>query len=67
VYDIIGREVISLVNEQQDAGYYQKTFNASNLASGMYIYQLIAIDQKDNGNSSLREKHIFQKKMVLLR
>jgi hypothetical protein len=67
IYDIIGREVISLVNEQQEAGYYQKTFNASQLASGMYIYQLIAIDQENNGNPSFRDKHIFQKKMMLLR
>jgi hypothetical protein len=60
IYDVIGREVISLVNEQQEPGYYQKTFNASQLASGMYIYQLIAIDQQNN-------KHTFQKKMMLLK
>jgi hypothetical protein len=60
VYDIIGREIMTLVNEQQEPGYYQKTFNASRLASGMYIYQLIATDQHNN-------KHVFKKKMVLLR
>lgn len=60
VYDIIGREVIALVNEQQEPGYYQKTFNASNLASGMYIYQLITTDGHNN-------KHIFKKKMMLMK
>ncbi|MGD1045531.1 MAG: T9SS type A sorting domain-containing protein, partial [Bacteroidota bacterium] len=29
IYDIIGREVVNLVNEQQEPGYYQKTFDAS--------------------------------------
>jgi hypothetical protein len=42
VYDVIGREVATLVNEQKDAGNYQVTFNASNLASGMYFYRLQA-------------------------
>jgi hypothetical protein len=60
VYDVIGREIVSLVNEQQEPGYYQKIFNASQLASGMYIYQLIAIDQQNN-------KHVFKKKMMLLK
>jgi hypothetical protein len=60
IYDVIGREVITLVNEQQEPGYYQKTFNASQLASGMYVYQLIAIDRQNN-------KHTFQKKMMLVR
>jgi hypothetical protein len=60
IYDAIGREVIGLVNEQQGPGYYEKTFNANQLASGMYIYQLIATDQQKN-------KHTFQKKMMLLK
>jgi hypothetical protein len=60
IYDIIGREVLTLVNEQQEPGYYQKTFNAGNLSSGMYFYQLIAVDQQNN-------KHIFWKKMMLLK
>jgi hypothetical protein len=60
VYDAIGREVIDLVKERQEPGYYEKTFNANQLASGMYVYQLIAIDQLNN-------KHIFKKKMMLLK
>lgn len=42
VYDILGREIATLVNEQKSAGKYQVQFNASNLASGMYIYKLQA-------------------------
>lgn len=42
VYDMLGRQVAVLVNEQMRAGYYSITFNARNLASGMYIYRLKA-------------------------
>lgn len=40
VYDILGKEVATLVNEQLSAGKYKFNFNASNLASGTYIYKL---------------------------
>jgi hypothetical protein len=42
VYDILGREVASLVNEKQVGGSYQVNFDASKLASGVYIYRLDA-------------------------
>ena len=40
VFDLLGREVATLVNEWRDAGRYSIEFDASNLASGVYIYQL---------------------------
>ncbi len=55
VYDILGNEVATLVDEYRDAGKYEITFNASNLASGVYFYRLKA------GN------FIETKKMILLR
>jgi hypothetical protein len=55
IYDILGREVKDLVNTKQPAGRYEIKFNASPLASGIYIYQLIA------------EKFISSKKMILLK
>lgn len=42
VYDLLGNEVADLVNEVKDAGSYELQFDGSNLASGMYIYQLQA-------------------------
>jgi DNA-binding beta-propeller fold protein YncE len=42
VYDILGKEVAQLVNENLTSGAYTVTFNASNLASGTYIYRLDA-------------------------
>ncbi len=42
VYDVLGREVATLVNAAQGQGSYQVPFNASNLASGIYFYRLKA-------------------------
>jgi hypothetical protein len=42
VYDILGNEVATLVNEQKAVGSYEVRFDAGNLASGMYIYTLKA-------------------------
>ena len=44
VYDILGSEVANLVNETLDAGNYTINFDASQFASGMYIYTLTAGD-----------------------
>lgn len=40
VYDVLGKEVATLVNEVKDAGTYQVNFNASNLSSGIYYYSI---------------------------
>jgi hypothetical protein len=40
VYNTLGQEISELVNEQLDAGFYSLIFNASDLASGTYIYNL---------------------------
>jgi len=42
VYDLLGREVATLVNEQKPAGSYNVTFDASTLPSGIYMYKLQA-------------------------
>jgi len=42
VYDILGNEVASLVNEQQQAGVYRADFTADNLPSGMYFARITA-------------------------
>lgn len=40
VFDLLGREVSLLVDEAKQAGKYSVTWNAANIASGVYIYQL---------------------------
>ena len=42
VYDVLGNEVATLVNEEKPAGSYEVNFNASMLASGIYYYRLTA-------------------------
>ena len=44
IFDALGREVVTLVNDNQRAGYYTVDFNASNLASGIYYYRMLAGD-----------------------
>ncbi|MDP3684623.1 MAG: T9SS type A sorting domain-containing protein, partial [Ignavibacteria bacterium] len=44
IYDMLGKEVMTLVNEQKDMDRYTVQFDASSLASGMYVYQLRAND-----------------------
>jgi hypothetical protein len=55
VYDIIGREVATLVNETKEAGSYEVTFNASKLASGVYFYKL------QSGTYTLVKKLVLMK------
>ena len=42
VYDVLGREVATLVDDMKAAGSYEVRFDASRLASGIYIYRLTA-------------------------
>ncbi len=44
VYDLLGREVKTLVNEYKQAGTYQVSFNAEGLSSGIYFYKMTAGD-----------------------
>jgi hypothetical protein len=55
VYDVLGNEVATLVNEVKPAGSYEVEFNASKFSSGIYFYQLKA------------GKYTEIKKMILLR
>ncbi len=42
IYDVLGKEVATLINEEKPAGTYEVTWNAGNLPSGVYFYQLKA-------------------------
>jgi hypothetical protein len=44
VFNILGQEVVTLVNEEQKAGYKSVEWNAANVASGVYFYRLQAGD-----------------------
>lgn len=55
IYDILGREVVTLVNEEKPVGSYEVQFNGTSLTSGIYFYQLSTGNYTDT------------KKMILLR
>ncbi|MCH8170586.1 MAG: T9SS type A sorting domain-containing protein [Bacteroidetes bacterium] len=55
IYDVLGKEVKTLVNKFQSVGKYNVTFNASNLSSGVYIYSIKA------GNFSVSKKLVLMK------
>jgi hypothetical protein len=44
VYDVLGREVATLVNEEMKPGRYERKFDGSGLASGVYLCRLQAVD-----------------------
>ena len=62
VFDVLGRVVSTVVNEQKEAGIYEVVFNASSLSSGTYFYRLQA-GSATNGASLFVET----KKMVLVK
>ena len=55
IYDILGRRVVSLVNERQTAGKYEVSFDAYSLPSGVYFYKLVT------------DSFVDVKKMVLVK
>ena len=55
VYDILGNDIATLVNEELDLGNYKVQFNASHLSSGVYLYKL------QSGDFSKTQKMILMK------
>lgn len=55
VYDILGKEVATLVNKEQSSGKYEVNFSGSQLASGIYYYSL------KFGNNTITKKMILMK------
>lgn len=55
IYNIMGQEIARLVNTQKNPGYYDVSFDASTLASGVYFYCLQS------------EDYVTVKKMILLK
>jgi hypothetical protein len=60
IYNLLGQEVATLVDEHKPAGYYQEMFNAHRFPSGMYVYQLALNDEQG-------KKQIAHKAMLLLK
>jgi len=55
VFDMLGRDVTNLINEEQNAGQHEVNFKANNLPSGIYFYRITA------GGSAITKKMILLK------
>mgnify|MGYP003883007573 CR=1 FL=1 len=51
IYDVLGRKVVELENSVKEAGYHSAIWNASSVASGVYLARFTAIDE--NGSLKL--------------
>ena len=63
IYDVLGNEVATLVDEYREAGRYELLFDASNLSSGIYFYRLEAgsfVETKKNDTSSIILEKIIE-------
>ena len=47
IYDVLGRKIATLLNEEMDPGYYEVSFSGSNLSSGTYFYKLSTQDYSE--------------------
>jgi len=63
IYNVLGELVSTLVNEQKKPGYYEYKFDASNLASGVYLYRLQVVEPESGSGQDFVET----KKMVLMK
>jgi len=63
VYDLLGKEVATLVDEFRLAGSYEVEFNASQLSSGVYFYTLTASDPSLSSGQNFNQT----KRMVLIK
>jgi len=48
IYDVLGNEVATLVNEEKVAGIYEVEFDATGIPSGIYFYRLTTVDPSTN-------------------
>jgi len=63
VHDVLGNEIMTLVNEEQPVGYYSFEFDATLFSSGVYFYQLKA----SNPSTGSVKSFVETKKMMILK
>ena len=61
IYDITGKQVAELVNQKQNSGIYELTFDASNFQSGIYFYRIKVT------NLASKEAYTLSRKMIILK
>ena len=63
IYDVLGREIATLINEQLQPGTYETEWDASNIASGVYFYKLVVSD----ASTPLSITYSETRKMVMVK
>ncbi len=63
VFDVLGKEIATLVNENKSAGYYKVDFDASRLTSGVYIYTISVNNPSSNSGHGFTQS----RKMLLMK
>lgn len=63
VYDVLGNEIVTLVDEKKPAGTYEVTFDASGLPSGVYLYRL----QAGKSSTGPGQSFVETRKMLLMK
>ena len=54
IYNQLGQEMLNLINETKDAGYYTAEFDGSNLASGIYFYRISLTGERKSYSKMLK-------------
>jgi hypothetical protein len=67
VYDVLGNEIATLVNEEKPAGIYEANFSAEGLPSGLYFYTLTVWPSLGSINGQAGQGFSKTRKMVLLK
>jgi len=63
IYDLLGRQITTLVNEELKPGTYEADWDGSNFSSGVYFYKIISEDPSTGSGRGFVET----KKMILMK
>jgi len=61
IYNLLGQRIAELIDGIQSAGYHETVFNASNLASGVYLYSINAVSSDGTKNFTVTKKLVLLK------
>ncbi len=63
IYDVLGNEAATLIEEKQGEGSYEAAFDATNFPSGVYFYKLVVSNTNTltSNNLSITKKNVINK------
>jgi hypothetical protein len=59
IFDLVGRQISTLINEDLIAGNYRRTFIANHLSSGVYFYRIVAASKSGKGRLFIETKKLM--------